>query len=217
MVGGLAMIFDILFLVIVVFAIAIGFHRGLFDQLLAWVQIFFLFVLPSLLGAPLMKTGLGKSLAANFKGLRLPEPVLNFVNAKFLAENPNGITAQEWVANFAGQLVLQAIIFVIMLVLMIVGIHFAGHYIKKFRRNKKTFRKVDIIAGGVFGIVNAYVVFSLILGVLNILPPIALDPIRSMIEDSALTSFFYNNNFIGNIIAAPPVKEVASLLMTLIA
>ncbi len=211
------MIFDILLLVIVVFAVAIGFHRGLFDQLLSWVQIFFLFGVPALLGAPLMKTGLGKSFASMFRGLRLPQPVLNFVTAKFLQNNPDGITAQQWVANFAGQLVLQVIIFAIMLVLMIVGIHFAGHYIKKFRQNKKTFRKVDIIAGGAFGLVNAYVVFSLILGCLNVLPSVALDPIRSMIDKSAVTVFFYNNNFIGNIIAAPPVKEAASFIMKFIA
>lgn len=210
------MIFDILFLVIVVFAVAIGFHRGLFDQLLSWVQIFFIFILPALLGKPLMNTGLGKSLASSFSGFALPDIAVNFINAKFLVDNPDGLTAQQWVGNFAGQLIIQVVLGVIMLILMIVGMHFAGHYIKKFRLQRKTFRKVDVISGGVFGIINAYVIFSLILGFVNILPTPVYEPIKSMIDSGAIAGFVHNNNFIGNILAAPPVTEVVSLLRTLV-
>ena len=153
------MIFDIIFAVIVVFAVAIGLHRGLFDQLLTWVQIFFLFIFPGLVAAPLMNTGLGSTFKGMFN-MRLPEIAENFINSKVLGQDFSVWSgASDWLSSFLGQLVLQAIIFVVMLVLMIVGFHVAGHYIQKYRNLRKSFKRFDTIAGCVFGILIAFGIY----------------------------------------------------------
>ena len=201
------MIFDIILAVIVVFAVAIGLHRGLFDQLLTWVQIFFLFIFPGLVAAPLMNTGLGST----FKGMfnfRLPEVAVNFINSKVLEHDFSvWSSASDWLSSFLGQLVIQAIIFVIMLVLMIVGFHFAGHYIKKYRNLRKSFRRFDTIAGGVFGILFAFGLFVGIMAVVAGLP--ASLGLEKMISSGFIAPWVYGW------FAPEATASLAALFMTL--
>ncbi|MEG1923150.1 MAG: CvpA family protein [Clostridia bacterium] len=214
-------IFDIVLLAFVVIGIAIGLHRGFFDQLLSWVQIVCLFLLPGWIGSALFYSkdglsGIGKTFSGMLNFNLSDGVVTNFINAKFITEGGLATTANEWLSMTLGLLILQAIIFAVMLILMIVGLHFGGHYIKKYRDLRKGFRTVDTLTGAVMGVANAYIVFCLLLGLINVLPEPILKPIASMIREGSLSSAIYDGNFIGDCIAKPYILEGVTKIINLL-
>lgn len=178
----ISVLLNVLFAVFALIGIAIGFHRGLFDQLLSWAIILVSFLTPYWLTNALFYSGnalsaTGQSLSnmgASFGISITNTPVEHFINAKFL-QNSIYATAQDFVNGTIGYIVLLAILVVVFIVISIVGMHFANHYIEKYRNLRKNFKRVDIITGGVFGIVNAYVVWLIISSAINLVYPIITD------------------------------------------
>lgn len=179
---GVMDISSILNIILVVFGligIAIGFHRGLFDQLLSWAIILVAFLFPvwitnaayfngnelSAIGQSWTNTG--ASFGINITGT----PIEHFINSKFL-EGSAYATAQDFMNGTIGYIIVLVICLAVFIIISIVGLHFAGHYIKKYRNLRKNFRTFDTIGGGVFGIVNGVVAWLIVSAVVNAIMPV---------------------------------------------